>query len=107
MKTKSNKAVTVFLIIGISIPLILVGKLLYNHYSFIYDEGLRTQLIEKISKAENVSHKDVEIIEIGYYHKERSSFVWVYYNVNSGEQKERHFTYTQSANGEIILGKDG
>ncbi len=105
MKAKSNKIIIFFLIVGFSIPLIIIGKLLYNHYSFVNDEGLRTQLIEKISKAENVSPKDVVIMELGYYHKERNSWVWVYYNVNNGEQKERHFTYTQSVNGEINLGE--
>ena len=107
MKIQSNKAVILFLIIGVSIPLIVVGKMFYNQYTFSSDENLRTQIIEKVSKAENVSPDDVTIIEIGYYHKEKVSWVWVYYNVNNGEQKERHFTYTQAVYGEINVGKEG
>jgi hypothetical protein len=105
MKIKSNKLAVLFLIIGISIPLIVAGKLLYDHYSFVTDEGLQTQLIEKISQAENVYPDDVAIIEIGYYHKEGTNWVWVYYNVNNGEQKELQFTYTQDVYGEINVGK--
>lgn len=106
MKFQSNKPVILFLIIGISIPLIIIGKIFYNQYAFSSDKGLQTQLVEKISKAENVSPDKIKIEKIDSYGKGKRTFVVVYYKVNNSEQKSKTFIYNQAILGRIVVGKE-
>ncbi len=106
MQIKSDKIVILFLIIGVSIPTIVVGKMLYNQYSFSSDKGLRNQLIEKVSKAEKVSPKDIKIEKIESHGKEKITYVVIYYKINNSKQKSKTYIYNQAVFGDIVVGKE-